>query len=284
MKTIFNVLDKRRSGFIFGVFVFIVLVIVSSAIAVDNIVYFSPFFVLPVVFVSWYGSARSGITLAVFSAAALVISRQGMNVTNFNIESAVYDGLSHVIAYVILAILITNFRKVHGFEVIAADTDNLTGLLSPRAFNFDLANELHRSFRYKRVFSLAYLDIDNFKLINDTQGHTVGNKVLIAVAKCLTASMRANDSIARLGGDEFGCLLPETNQEEAKQAFLKAKKRLNKCVDNYNCQITFSIGIVTFTEMPIDIEEALNIADELMYSVKHNKKNNIAFQLWHDKS
>lgn len=280
MKTIFSVLDRRRSGFILGLFVLVLLSIASAAFASGNLFYFEPFFILPVIFASWYGSSRAGILLAFLSAATLSADRQWIDGANLSLAQLTYDGIAHFIVYLILAILITNFRKVYRYEVIAADTDILTGLLNPRGFYAEFASELHRSNRYERVFSLAYIDIDKFKSINDTLGHSVGDKLLVEVANSLATSMRTTDVIARLGGDEFVCLLPETNQASAKAAFSNAKKILNKCMTDNQWPVNFSVGIVTFGKQPGDIFEAIKIADELMYTAKHDKKDNIAYKTW----
>ncbi|MCL6417261.1 GGDEF domain-containing protein [Aestuariirhabdus sp. Z084] len=131
-----------------------------------------------------------------------------------------------------------------------------------------MANELVRSSRYEHILSLAYIDIDNFKLVNDSLGHPAGDQLLIEVASSLKKSLRATDTVARLGGDEFSCLLPETGQEEAKAAFSKASELLIRRMKGRNWSVTFSVGIVTFETMPEDIKEAMKVADELMYSVK----------------
>lgn len=93
-------------------------------------------------------------------------------------------------------------------------------------------------------------------------------------------SLRATDVVARLGGDEYVCLLPETKQEEAMAAFVKASVLLKKRMKKHKWVVSFSIGVVSFEKMPDDIKEAIDIADRLMYSVKNNKKGNIAYQVY----
>ncbi|WDE04271.1 GGDEF domain-containing protein [Thalassomonas viridans] len=165
-----------------------------------------------------------------------------------------------------------------------ASTDNLTGLSNSRSFYLDLGNEILRSIRYKHVFSLSYIDIDNFKSINDSIGHLKGDELLISVARCLISSLRKTDIIARLGGDEFAVIFPETSQEEVKSAFAKASEELKYRMRKNKWQVSFSVGIVTFETLPMDIKEAMKIADELMYSVKNNKKNDVAFKVWQGKA
>ena len=189
-----------------------------------------------------------------------------------------------MIAYSLLAIITTNFRSVHRVEVVAADTDSLTRILNHRGFYAVFSIELLRSIRYKHMFSLAYLDIDNFKFINDSLGHSVGDKLLVEVAKCLKSALRVTDSVARLGGDEFACLLPETKPDAAKKVFAKVRDMLSKSMERFNRPVSFSVGVVTFETPPDDIKEAIKIADDLMYNVKKGKKNNIAYRIWRGKA
>lgn len=153
---------------------------------------------------------------------------------------------------------------------------------NPRGFYAELANELLRPIRYHRVFSLAYIDIDDFKCINDTLGHATGDKVLVAVAECLRSSLRATDAVARLGGDEFACLMPETETEAALETFSKVRAKLSRRMKLQGWPLTFSIGMVTFERPPEDIKAAIAIADELMYGVKKGEKDNVAYRVWCD--
>jgi diguanylate cyclase (GGDEF)-like protein len=236
--------------------------------------------VLPVLLVSWYGSNKAGLSLAVLSAILISVVR----FIEPSLEGSIYDFYNIIvtlIAYSVVALIVTNFRKVHRVEVIAADTDTLTGVHSSRSFYANIANEILRSNRYGHIFSLAYIDVDNFKKINDSLGHDTGDKLLIEVSRCLVSSCRATDTVARMGGDEFVCLFPETEQNESKAAVLKAEKSLKEIMNKNGWDVSFSIGVVSFKTVPEDVHEALKIADELMYSVKNGNKNGIAYEVWH---
>ncbi len=241
------------------------------------------FLFLPIVLISWYGSKKAGVFLAFISTIAWAFSIKFITTYNMDVWPYIFSVLSHLCAYSLLAIIITNFRSVHRVEVIAADTDNLTGVLSPRSFYVELTNEVHRSQRYGNIFSLAYIDIDNFKEINDTLGHEMGDKLLIEVAKSLKTSLRATDKVARLGGDEFLSLLPETNSEDAKKTFAKVSNKLSKKMAVGKWHVSFSVGVVTFESPPEDIHSAVKIADDLMYSVKKDKKDDIEYKVWRRK-
>lgn len=282
MKTLFSILDKRPATHIWQLALLIILALSFFQIAFGQSVFIEIFYIFPITLASWYGSRKTGIALALSSALLLTI----INTFNTqpNLVKLLAYGFPCIISFSFLAILITNFRNVHRVESTAADTDSLTNINNSRGFYVELANELLRSTRYQHIFSLAYIDVDNFKNINDTLGHAEGDRVLIEIANCLKESLRITDSVARLGGDEFACLLPETEQEDAKLAFAKASALLKKRMKNRHWPISFSVGLVTFETIPSDIKEAMRISDDLMYSVKNAEKNNVSYKLWHGKA
>lgn len=255
------------------------LVLAVFSTLYGDVIFLELFYVFPIIIVSWYGSKRSGVILAIVSSLVLLFGNALQS--GFVAIKILSYGIPCALSFSALAILITNFRNVHREESLAADTDNLTNIYNSRGFYIELANELVRSSRYQHIFSLAFIDIDNFKFINDSRGHSAGDQLLIEVAKSLKKSMRETDTVARLGGDEFSCLLPETGQEEAKAAFSKASTLLARRMDHGKWPVTFSVGMVTFETMPADIKEAMKVADELMYSVKNFAKNDVSYKIWH---
>jgi diguanylate cyclase (GGDEF)-like protein len=102
----------------------------------------------------------------------------------------------------------------------------LTTVPNRRAFYEALDKERLRSLRYRRPLTIAYLDLDNFKRINDSLGHAVGDELLVQVAAGLRSNLRASDYVGRLGGDEFGVLLPETDATAAKLVLRKLRLQL----------------------------------------------------------
>jgi diguanylate cyclase (GGDEF)-like protein len=283
MKTIFSILENRAPKTITKLSFVLIFVLGAVQFILGKTINIAPFYVFPLLFSSWYGSRTTGMLSAVMSVLVYVIIEVAFSRVSPTLNALLLFTAPYLAAYLLLAILIINFRNVHRTEVVAADTDNLTGMYNARSFYAELANELLRSKRYDHAFSLAYLDVDNFKSINDSLGHTAGDKLLKEVANCLVSSLRATDVIARLGGDEYACLLPETNQEEAKLAFLKTADLLKRRMAKNKWDVSFSIGVVTFENLPEDIKEAIDIADKVMYSVKKDNKDNIAYQAYRTK-
>jgi len=281
MKTIFNILDKRKPRLIWLLSVFAIALICVAVFLANNNVDLRLLLVIPVLLASWYGGRKTGAAIAILTAISLFATNYSLHFYKDNNISKAYDILIALVVYLFISIIITNFRKVYGIEIVAADTDILTGLSSSRKFYADLEAEINRSRRYGHSLSLVYLDVDNFKNINDTLGHSVGDELLIILSISLQASLRTNDIIARIGGDEFVCILPETEQIAAKSALLKTQKALNDNMIQYGWNVSFSIGVITFEKLPDDASQGVKLVDDLMYKVKKGSKNDIAFQVWH---
>ena len=157
-----------------------------------------------------------------------------------------------------------------------ASRDN-TGAFSKCKFRELVSEESKRSRRSRRPLTIAYLDLDGFKRMNDTCGHRTGDKVLKIVAETMQSVLREMDSVSHLHGDEFALLLPETTGENAKVVADKLRAALRSAMKANGWKITFSIGVVTFRN-PLSVPDyMIHEADKLMLSVKNTGKNRVAY-------
>jgi diguanylate cyclase (GGDEF)-like protein len=154
--------------------------------------------------------------------------------------------------------------------------DPLTMVFNRRGFYESLEKERVRTVRYHRPVTLGYIDVDNFKKMNDTYGHTMGDELLIAVAAAVRTNLRTSDVVARLGGDEFAVLLPETDAIGSEQVLKKLRLKLLAATRERGWDVTFSIGAVTFLDPPDSVDVLVRLADETMYSVKARGKDNVS--------
>ncbi len=157
--------------------------------------------------------------------------------------------------------------------------DGLTGIYNRRFFQEALDNELIRAQRYKRQFSLAILDVDNYKTINDAHGHTVGDLVLINISKAVHEMVRATDIFARYGGDEFVIIMPETDLPNAIAVAENLRSRVETLVTsvgNVTIKTTISLGLTSYVASfgNKTREQVIDIADKALYIAKHSGKNN----------
>lgn len=182
--------------------------------------------------------------------------------------------------FMIVTFLLSAVRSAMERENELARTDNLTGAVNSRHF-FELAQlEFYRLQRYQHPFTFVYLDLDNFKVVNDQFGHIAGDQVLRTIVNFAKSNLRKIDVVARLGGDEFALLLPETDKASAQAAVSKLQQGLLEQMRQHNWPITFSMGVVTCSLAPSTVNELVNLADQLMYAVKHEGKNALKFGVY----
>jgi diguanylate cyclase (GGDEF)-like protein len=156
-----------------------------------------------------------------------------------------------------------------------SNLDSLTSIANRRHF-FEMANrEFSRIRRYKRDLSVLMLDIDNFKAVNDSQGHAVGDKVIVALVELALAKLRHLDVIGRLGGEEFAILLPETANEEAVLVADRLRHSVETSTSGDIPGITVSIGASTVLAEDANFEVALNRADKALYQAKSAGRNRV---------
>ncbi|MEM7069162.1 MAG: GGDEF domain-containing protein [Pseudomonadota bacterium] len=176
--------------------------------------------------------------------------------------------------------------SVREFEVICnhlqqlAWTDELTGLPNRRFFMEAIDIEFSKYRRWKQSFSIAMLDLDHFKSVNDTYGHDIGDRVLVSVAEIFQSELRAYDVVGRLGGEEFGILFPGTDANGAVSACEHVNKAIRACkVDTGTGAINFtaSIGIAEVDTANSDTPTLIKKADEMLYLSKDTGRDKISF-------
>jgi diguanylate cyclase (GGDEF)-like protein len=236
----------------------------------------SSFYLLPIGLVTWFGGPALGISTAVVSAGIWVtadlVDQVYPDALTLGLNSAIRLGFFLIIVYVLWTLRKTMQRLEHSSRF-----DNLTGSANSASLYEYLDKELERLSRYGHPLTLAYLDLDGFKEVNDGFGHLVGDRVLRVVAECVKSRLRKTDVLARLGGDEFGILYPETDEEAARAAVDEMVSRLGEEMRAGGWPVTFSIGVVTCHEAPATSEELVKMADDLMYSVKLGTKNAVQY-------
>jgi len=191
---------------------------------------------------------------------------------------------SRLIFLVVVVILISSIRTSLDHEKLLSRTDSLTAALNSRSFRETLTQEIDRSIRYQHPLTLVYLDIDNFKLVNDRLGHKAGDEVLSAVAKEIQRSIRQTDILGRLGGDEFAILLIEAGPDAALNTVTKIRANLTRVIKRNDWPISLSFGVLTSIHDFCQAEKMVKLADELMYSVKKSTKNDAAFAIYNEKN
>lgn len=273
-------LEHRSAGFILscGWITIILLGIIDRTTGREF--EFNIFYLLPLLFVTWFTDARIGVATSALATLVWGLSDWGLISSSTNIFFQIWNSIIEFSFYLFFTLLLSTVRnRTRQLEEMAAQ-DPLTGAANRRYFYELLKTEIARSQRYGENISIAYIDIDDFKTINDTYGHVTGDELLVKVVSTLRTNMRSADMVARIGGDEFVMLLPQTNVNEAEQALKKMEQRLREDVSVNGTPVTFSIGVLTFNECPESVEQMIHAADAVMYAVKEKGKDHIRFESW----
>jgi diguanylate cyclase (GGDEF)-like protein len=245
---------------------------------------FLVYYLVPVALAAWFVGKWPSILIAATSAAASAVAGVAATLRDapgpptftvpYSIVSAQFGFFLITLAYVLTALKVAFDRADR-----LARTDYLTGVANHRSFAERANAELDRARRYERPFSLCYIDVDNFKGVNDRLGHGAGDGLLRVVAETVRGQIRASDVIARLGGDEFAILLPEAAYEAAQVVVAKVHESLGELARQRGWPVTFSMGVVTCLEPPDSVEGLIKAADRLMYAVKRGGKGSIRHEI-----
>lgn len=238
---------------------------------------FSIFYLLPVVLVTWRVGRTPGLVFSFLGALTWFAADAAAGHLYSSTWIYSWNTIMRLGFFLIISTLLSVFKKELQLQKKLARQDFLTGTANPRHFYDIVQMEIHRARRHGRPCSMAYIDLDNFKAVNDRLGHQAGDNVLSVIAECLKANVRVTDTVARLGGDEFVLFFPETEHEGARRVLTKIRSCLTGAIEQNDWQVGFSIGVMTFLSMPSTVVEMIRLTDGLMYAVKQSGKNDTRF-------
>ena len=238
---------------------------------------FSLFYIIPPSIAAWFLARNYTIFVSVFN----IIIWQWVDIVSNRIPQSLPENIwnlaSRLVILVLVGLLLHSLRNALEREKVLSSKDDLTNVLNARSFGNRLDDELARAIRYSRPLTLAFLDVDDFKLVNDTYGHKVGDQVLQEMADVMSQSIRKNDAIGRLGGDEFSIILIETGLAEARSIITSLQKTINDVIKANNWPISISIGVISCVMMYCDSDRLIHFADQIMYSVKEDSKGSVKY-------
>lgn len=245
---------------------------------------FSIFYLVVVVASAWYQGRKSALLLSVAGTviwfAAAIASREYADDYPLSIF---WNDLVELTHFLFAVFVISTLKALLDASEKTSRIDPLTGIANRRLF-YEVANaEIARAHRTSEPFTVMYIDVDNFKTVNDTQGHDEGDMLLIAVASTIRHQIREIDTVARLGGDEFSVLLPATAKDAADVVSRKLKCELADAVET-RWPVTFSVGMVTYITGPESVAHMIRQADQVMYEAKKSGKNQLRSIVMHGNS
>ena len=241
---------------------------------------FAVFYFLPVGLAAWFVGRKSGVIISIVSATVwLFVNVKGGEV----FSRPLVDGGNMMVRltfFLLGAFMLAGVRDVISREAKLARMDFLTGVANTRSFYEAMRREIGLIERYSQPFSVAYVDLDKFKALNDRLGHSAGDDMLLRVAQTLQSAVRKSDVVARLGGDEFAVLFLKTDREEAQRAVEKIQVLLSQAMHDSHWPMSVSIGVLICTAPPQDVDAVIRQADSLMYTVKRDGGNDVRYEVF----
>ncbi|MCX5667775.1 MAG: GGDEF domain-containing protein [Candidatus Omnitrophica bacterium] len=238
------------------------------------------FYLIPVSFFIWFTTRRIGALSSVLCATVWFVENVSDKAYLFNSEISYLNMSIELVFFFLATLLLSSLKEALGINEELSRMDALTGAVNRRAF-YDLAGrEIARLERYKHPFTVAYMDIDNFKIVNYRFGHKAGDQLLRSVADTVRKNLRKLDIISRFGGDEFTMLLPETGAEAAQAVLSRMRNVLLNIMETNKWPVTFTFGTVTFLKPPSSVEEMVKKVGSLMYAGKDSGMNTIEQEIF----
>lgn len=233
-------------------------------------------FLLPISFATWFLSWQVAAIIAVVAAGFLF--RFDLRYTNAGAAVDYWNEFGNLVVATVFIYIFSELRDLYNRQIDLSRRDPLTGLLNRRGFGERLGIDSRRINRHHRPLTIAYIDVDNFKSINDTYGHAAGDAFLRGLGRQIVTRLRATDYLARMGGDEFAIALPETDQVSARIVLEEIHSDLKCFSAGKISNATISVGAVTFRS-DLDPEAMVAVADRAMYGIKQRGKNNIEYKV-----
>lgn len=237
-----------------------------------------PLYFLPLSLGAWHAGRFGAIGLAAVSASVWGLSNSAAGLQFSHPAIWVSNVGMQMLAFATVGVLIAELRKRLDIEASLSRVDPLTGLANPRAFRERLELVLALARRQPRPIGVVYIDLDNFKQVNDSKGHAEGDALLRAVADCMRGSIRATDFAARLGGDELALVLPDSDRESVERILQRFRELLAEAMLAHAWPVTASIGALVLRK-PATLEQALARVDEVMYAAKRGGKDRVVLEI-----
>lgn len=268
---------SKAKAIILGYLILTLLVILDQ-IAL-HVFSFLLFYLIPIYLITWFVGRSQGVFIALISAGFLFFHDLCIYKTDLSKGVPYWNLFLSVAFFLFVVYALSRLKGALTREKEFASIDYLTNVANSRFFAEITNREINRSLRYNRPITLAYIDVDNFKLVNDRFGHTAGDALLKKIAETITQNTRNIDLTARLGGDEFAILLPDTGYEGSQIVLQRVHKKIEEIAKEKGFQITVSIGAVTCAKPPCSFDEFVRMADTEMYAAKQSGKNLIKHQI-----
>ncbi|MCX7804496.1 MAG: GGDEF domain-containing protein [Planctomycetota bacterium] len=237
----------------------------------------SSFYLVPIALATWYLGRTAGILFCLLGVTSELIIRRFYASRQEDFLTSLWNEIIILTFFVAVAYVLDRLRTALHRESLLARTDSLTGAANLRCFTERLQLERERAARNGRPLTLVYMDLDDFKRVNDEDGHAAGDRLLHLFAQTVRKETRSVDLLGRVGGDEFCLLMPDTDSEQARAVLVRLQEKLEDMFREQGHPVTMSVGVVTFLKPPQTVDEMIGAADAAMYEAKNGGKDAVRF-------
>jgi diguanylate cyclase (GGDEF)-like protein len=267
------------------IIIFLVSLALTAVLGVTDFitgyeVSFSFFYLIPITVAVFFADFTTALMISVLSAASWFVADVYSGHTYPQALIPVWNVTMRFLYFILHSFLLSRFIKLYEVCRLKSVTDALTHAVNAEFFYELTVRESEKSKRSRKPITLAYLDLDNFKSMNDTLGHHAGDVLLQALARLITENIRPSDVFGRLGGDEFALLLPETDRPAAETVLERLRDKVNREMETKDWRVTLSIGAITFWKTGLSVDEMVKRADDIMYLAKKSGKNRIEYGVY----
>lgn len=233
------------------------------------------FYFFPVALATWYANWPAGAACALIADLPVLAELAGTNYFTGRPGVVAWALLMHSGSLLVLVYLLNQLSILLQREAALARNDVLTGILNRRGFFERLQFTVLLAKRQPLGFALAFIDLDDFKAVNDRCGHAEGDRVLRVAARIFQQTTRQSDVAARLGGDEFALLLHGVDRPRATLFITELQEEFRRAFQLESTSVTCSIGCVVCDAAPLNADDVVRAADLLLYEVKRRGKNGV---------
>lgn len=238
-------------------------------------------YILPILAAVWAHGIRFGILVAALGTLVSVTAAYAAGLPMPNLLYPLWNDVMRFAVFATVAYLLGSCKHMLEHETREALSDPLTRIGNRRALLRALEAESNRVGHSGRCFSLLFIDLDDFKQLNDHAGHATGDQALAEIAEVIAATSRAMDITTRLGGDEFCVLLPDTDEVTLRPVVSRVNAEVEAHIAGRNWPIGMSVGAVTVRNASLSAYQVLEAADAAMYAAKTSGKRQVCYRVLH---
>lgn len=267
--------ENRSSAFIWTFCVLFVLVLLAVDYVTGPRPNSSLLGLVPIVVITATIGMWAGIALSVACTAGSFVVEAVKDLTSSTYIAAAVM----LVTFIAFVMLVTRLKEAVLREEYLSNTDVLTGLYNRRYFNESAESELSRCRVEGKGLALAFIDLDDFKSVNDVSGHDAGDDLLCIAAGVFARHLASIGMIARVGGDEFALLVPGGKTDDLERRLEELKAEFAEKMGENGWSVSLSMGVVAYNRPPPSLDDMMSRADSLMYSAKHGGKNDVRFSV-----